>query len=519
MSSPSALLEALPLAALHLKLGISEDQLNLPKAVITDDQRAELDRCRADIVHWINTYVKTYDPRFGPDGKPVGITPFSLYAFQAEYIRWLEERLQRGEDGLTEKSRDMGATWSFLAWVTHHWLFDDVFQALLGSRVEDLVDRAGEWDTLFGKLDIIIEHLPAWMMPPGYNARQHRSHMRLSHPGTGNAIQGQATTPDFARQGRYTVIGLDEFAFSAWGEAVWTGTRDAARSRFPLSTPNGNNHFKRLRDSGHVAVYTLHWHLHPEKTPAWYEAEKARRTAEDIAQELDISYNKSLRGRVYSEWDSVPKGSYPFVRGWPLYVSWDFGLDDNTAMIWWQRNTSSNRWRIVAAYSNSGKTIDFYVPFTTGQMLSGLPYQFSASDIETVNGHATWGPAVHFGDPAGAQRNQVTGTSVIDELRKHGIYIQTKPDVNTFEARFHATKLGLRDIEGVNSAACGSLDDAISNARFPETKETSQRTSEINKPIHDWTSHYRTAIEYFMVNKPDVTRRAPGLSVAARWAS
>ena len=34
------------------------------------------------------------------------------------------------------------------------------------------------------------------------------------------------------------------------------------------------------------------------------------------------------------------------------------------------------------------------------------------------------------------------------------------------------------------------------NARYPERSETSQATSVQNKPIHDWTSHARTALEY-----------------------
>lgn len=35
------------------------------------------------------------------------------------------------------------------------------------------------------------------------------------------------------------------------------------------------------------------------------------------------------------------------------------------------------------------------------------------------------------------------------------------------------------------------------NARYPERSETSQSTSVQSKPIHDWTSHFRTALEYF----------------------
>lgn len=44
---------------------------------------------------------------------------------------------------------------------------------------------------------------------------------------------------------------------------------------------------------------------------------------------------------------------------------------------------------------------------------------------------------------------------------------------------------------------CLDFASAIMNARYPERSETSQSTSIQNKPVHDWTSHFRTALEYF----------------------
>jgi hypothetical protein len=53
---------------------------------------------------------------------------------------------------------------------------------------------------------------------------------------------------------------------------------------------------------------------------------------------------------------------------------------------------------------------------------------------------------------------------------------------------------------------CLDFATAILNARYPERKEDSQSTAVISLPIHDWTSHYRTALEYFVTymleNKP-----------------
>ena len=58
---------------------------------------------------------------------------------------------------------------------------------------------------------------------------------------------------------------------------------------------------------------------------------------------------------------------------------------------------------------------------------------------------------------------------------------------------------------------CLEMATAILNARYPERKESSQSTKPFELPIHDWTSHYRTALEYFVTymeeNKPAKRRK------------
>lgn len=46
---------------------------------------------------------------------------------------------------------------------------------------------------------------------------------------------------------------------------------------------------------------------------------------------------------------------------------------------------------------------------------------------------------------------------------------------------------------------CVDFASAIMNAKYPERKEGSNSTTESTKPVHDWTSHYRTALEYLTV--------------------
>ena len=467
-------------------------QAEIARRRATVDHSAEFSLWRSDIAAFCEGALWQYDPQ--PDEAGLNDRPMKLWPFQRDYLAWLERRYQSQGDGLVEKSRDMWATWGILAWLLHHWLFDTGFTALVASHNEIKTDN-GLIDSLFGRLEYMVNRLPAWLKPP-----VDRAFCRLVNQKNGNTISGAAPTQQFARQGRYSVIVLDEMAAWGWQDAAETATADASKVRFFLSTPQGANAFKRLRFSGRIPVLTLHWRQHPLKTTTWYEAEKARRTPENIASELDISYDKSVQGRVYPEWEMIKKGDFNYQPGWPLYTSWDFGLD-GTALIWWQRNPNGN-WRVIDCYSNANKTIDFYVPWCTGVIASGLPYGYTEDDLRQIEEHRGWPGATHFGDPDVAKRNLETGRTTKQILAQHGIHVQTRPDVNSFEARQQATKLFLRKIEGLNMPACTALDDAMMNARFPERSENSQSTGEKVLPIHDWSSHHRTSCEYMAVNEP-----------------
>src|SRR5438094_8378536 len=98
----------------------------------TNSRRAralELAVCASDPVHWCDRWAWTYDPR-----EPVATLPFDLFPRQAEFLLWLAERERLQEDGLVEKSRDMGVTWLCCAYALHAWLFRPGSALGFGSR-------------------------------------------------------------------------------------------------------------------------------------------------------------------------------------------------------------------------------------------------------------------------------------------------------------------------------------------------------------------------------------------------
>jgi hypothetical protein len=57
---------------------------------------------------------------------------------------------------------------------------------------------------------------------------------------------------------------------------------------------------------------------------------------------------------------------------------------------------------------------------------------------------------------------------------------------------------------------CEDMASAILNARYPERKEDSNSTKPFLLPVHNWTSHYRTALEYlatYLCENPMVEKK------------
>lgn len=476
-----------------------------------------IEQCAADVAFFCNVFCHTYDPR---PTAPMPEMPFLLYPFQVDFLRRIDKAAADLDDLLVEKSRDMGVTWCVMVYCLHGWLFRRGFQALLGSRKQDLVDD-GTFDSHFGKLEFMLRRLPGYLLPSGFSFDKHRMKLRLKNPNKadatvrGNAIKGESANAEFARQGRYTLVFVDEAAFWFDFQKAWRAAASTTKTRVGVSTPNGMNSWGRLVHLPNMArkLIRLHWRLHPLHDQAWYEAECNRiGIPEDIAQELDISYTLSTRGRVYTVWDKCLFGVYPRMTDWTSYVSWDFGLD-SVAIVWWQRNPMDGQLRVIDCYKNAQKPIDFYIPFVTGELWpdaspeAAYNAEYTTDEVAKITVHGTWGRAVHYGDPNVNSRTVTSGKSVQDILSKHGLYIHTNDAANDFPTRKRFTELGIRGLQ-VNVPQDGSpigaygVDDAMRAARYPTRSAEAQITSAPALPVHDDSSHYRTAVEFFFVNLP-----------------
>lgn len=478
------------------------------KEQLADDLlRKMLQKAARDPVYFINEFLWTFNPKQEPYH-----FEFKLFPFQYDLVYALRKAIEQGDDLFIEKCREMGATYVVLAVFFWFWRFVPGSNFLVGSRKEDYVDNtkgdSGEMsnkeESLFGKLEYFINHLDPLALPKGFMARKHMTYMSLQNPELGNSISGESANPNFSRGGRQKAILLDEFAFWENDSQAWGSTADTTRCRVVITTPGIRpSKAKRLRfgqDGESIKILTFGYHLDPRKTQDWLDHEKERRSAEDFAREIMINWEGSITGRVYPEIKLAEYGTFPYDPAWGLYFSWDFGLD-GTAIGAWQLNPFNGKLRLVDSYGNDDQPIQFFYPLI-GQPIDSL-FQYSDDDLQAISAFRQFKKAIHFGDPDVAKRSyqSKSAQSTRQELASVGVHVQSNPSANDFATRREKTKVWLqRGIEINETPRNQQWLDAITNARYPQRSENSQATGPIHLPIHDYTSHPRTALEYLCVN-------------------
>lgn len=251
---------------------------------------------RENPADFINDWGMTFDPRNADVKLPTTI-PFLLFLKQREFVEWFLERWRSREDGICEKSRDMGISWLTISTAVTLCLFNNNISAGFGSRDEDSVDLRGNPDCLFWKARFFIENLPVEFRGD-WNADKHSAHMRINFPITGSVMTGDAGK-NIGRGGRSSFYVVDEAAHLQHPQAVDAALSQTTNCRIDVSSVNGSaNPFAIKRFAGKTSVFTFHWRDDPRKDDAWYEKQKDRLDPVVVAQEIDIDYNASAEGII-----------------------------------------------------------------------------------------------------------------------------------------------------------------------------------------------------------------------------
>src|SRR5579864_1708327 len=183
-------------------------------------------------------------------------------------------------------------------------------------------------------------------------------------------------------------------------------------------------------------------------------------------QEILAEYEKPV-GTVYEEWDMTTQYIPVFYNpNLPIHISWDFGVNDPTAIL------------VLQPYGKELRLIDYMEANNTDlkfftNWIDDLPYKK---------------PELETGDIAGRARSLATNKSVIDVARDlgHTIMSASIPDIPTQVRHAHKSIQHLY----VNSANPNTerFVECLLNYKYPSKSETLiNQSNEI--PMHDEFSH------------------------------
>ncbi len=243
-------------------------------------------------------------------------------------------------------------------------------------------------------------------------------------------------------------------------------------------TPKGFRNLYRLEEGGQFKCFHFTSHDNPKLSKEELNSLIKEYQSMGMAyyrQEILAEYVKPV-GTVYEEWNMearyLPINYDPAL---PLHISFDWGINDPTAVIWIQPYQSEIR--IIDYYEASDANIEHFI-----SLIHSKPYKIA--DLYT-------------GDPAGKARSLTTGTSVIEMLAKKGIYVRIKDGVKIPD-QIRVTHSTIPRLY-VDSQRCERFRNCILNYKYP-TVSTNIKNQSNELPIHDEFSHAIRAYEYWVVN-------------------
>ena len=127
-------------------------------------------------------------------------------------------------------------------------------------------------------------------------------------------------------------------------------------------------------------------------------------------------------------------------------------------------------------------------------------YHYKPDELEIISTHRNWKKATHFGDPAGRFSNQVSDETVMSVLKRYGIHVNFRDKWKEFKIRKHETKLLImgRILLNLNSRT-KYFDTCIIQSIYPVVKVDGVGQIRSEKPRHDSSSNYRSALEYMAI--------------------
>lgn len=276
---------------------------------------------------------------------------------------------------------------------------------------------------------------------------------------------------------------FDDWKPHIWYEVIRPNLMTHKAGAIIGGTPKGMKNMYRLSREGTFKEFHFTSKDNPDLDPIELEAliDEAKKKGDDYyRQEIMAEYVKPY-GLVYKEWDLAHFVDIGYDENLPLHITFDFGVNDPTAILWIQVKGSETR--VIDVYEASNANIEHFI-----QVVRSKPYK--EPDLVTA-------------DIAGRARELTTGLSPIAILEKNGLFARTTKIPNIP----HQIRVTHKKIPGlyVDKTKAEHFRDCILNYRYPDIKSgVNNQSNEI--PIHDEWSHTMRAFEYWAVNYETITK-------------
>jgi len=228
-------------------------------------------------------------------------------------------------------------------------------------------------------------------------------------------------------------------------------------------------------------------------------------TPEQIAQELDISYDNSMTGRVYPDFTGeMTEIEFDYMK--PLFVAIDnsHGGSDPHAITVSTKDPRTGLIEIIDSceFSCSVTEMAHILAGKRRKVLTSVEMEFYERYVK----YTAPGRAIFISDPHD-YKTTLNESTISQEYEKVGIVLNAPKMRRNLRDQILITRNNLHRIrikEGNDAFV-----DCIMNAHYPrsvgsvyddsvDTNDTSTRTKATNEPVHDWTSHMRTNLEYLV---------------------
>lgn len=402
---------------------------------------AELAVCANDPAYWLAIYGTIDEPR-AVDGEAY-FKDFAPFAYQVKLLQWFVKTCEETvpSDGYISKARGLGATWILCAGAVWAWLFRS-WRGILVSRKEDLVDKPLDLNSMFGKIDLLIEFLPRWMEPNGFDRRTDRLRMMIKNPVTKGQITGESTTGKAGRGARATYIIYDEAAFIPDFQEVFSTGAGTTNHRFAVSSESLEEGYYWW-DTWHAVqkirpdmVIELDWFHNAYFSQEWYEAERLRWEGHDLggfAREYNRDPWEDFGQAIYPIVDSLRVSNLIYEGGYPLMVGIDPGLADDTAIVFaqWEGEGTNRSLRFLDSYERNLRPGEWYAHILTGiEPEPGDPcwgLDMNAKDREIMRFMRQVPQNMIYAacDPTGGQRDS-SGKSFVERIILESLRLRTR---------------------------------------------------------------------------------------------